>query len=68
MSTNTEESLKGEVMFDKTTFLSTCHKRSAKFGALAMALAKAQGEFTKIAKAHTATVNSDKGSYKYGYA
>ena len=65
---DTEDALKGEAMFDASTFLSTCHKRSARFGALAMALAKAQGEFTKIAKGHVATVTSDKGNYKYGYA
>lgn len=63
-----EEELKGVAMYDASTFVSTCHRRSAKFGTLAAALAKAQGEFTKIAKAHTATVKSDKGDYKYGYA
>lgn len=68
MSTSTEDALKGEALYDASTFVSTCHRRSAKFGTLAAALAKAQGEFTKITKGHVATVTSDKGSYKYGYA
>lgn len=56
---------------DPTEIVSTNHRRSEKIGALALAMAKAQGKFRVIVKANTATVESKKGersSYQYAYA
>lgn len=43
-------------------------RTSPTIGALAVALAKAQGEFPAINKDRTVQVKSDKGSYKFSYA
>lgn len=48
---------------------STSIRRSPKIGALAVALARAQGAFTNVSKASTAKVETKKGGeYSYSYA
>lgn len=53
---------------DEVEEVTVCHRRSKRFGALATALAKAQGEFTTIKRGNTANIEGGKAQYSYKYA